>query len=130
MCGPQKWLLLLLLVLASELDFSRFHTASVWLVAMDARTSDTSDTKTFLAAAWQHEAAAAIQRQIRGWRANSGMGQPTFGWCSQLLQAKTAAPHAHACIAVAVRRVLSRGLARGSAPPSLLPSRFCRRTVT
>ena len=34
------------------------------------------------AAAWQHEAAAAIQRQMRGYRATPAEGHPTTGWRS------------------------------------------------
>ena len=34
------------------------------------------------AAAWQHEAAAAIQRQMRGYRATTAEGHPTTGWRS------------------------------------------------
>ena len=34
------------------------------------------------AAAWQHEAAAAIQRQMRGCRATTAKGRPTTGWRS------------------------------------------------
>ena len=39
-----------------------------------------SETKKLFAAAWQHEAAEAIQRQMRGWRATTGKGRPTTGW--------------------------------------------------
>ena len=34
------------------------------------------------AAAWQHEAAAAIQRQMRGYRATPAESHPTTGWRS------------------------------------------------
>ena len=34
------------------------------------------------AAAWQHEAAAAIQRQMRGYRATTAEGHPATGWRS------------------------------------------------
>lgn len=41
-----------------------------------------SETRMLFAAAWQHEAAAAIQRQMRGYRATSAKGRPTTGWRS------------------------------------------------
>ena len=41
-----------------------------------------SETRMLFAAAWQHEAAAAIQRQMRGCRAATAKGRPTTGWRS------------------------------------------------
>ena len=39
-------------------------------------------TKRLFAAAWQHEAAATIQRQLKGWRVSTGKSAPNVGWRS------------------------------------------------
>ena len=60
----------------------RWHKGNHSSEALFASTpvQPASEAETMFAAAWQHEEAAAIQRQMRGWRATTGNGRPKTGW--------------------------------------------------
>jgi hypothetical protein len=86
-----------------------------------------SETRMLFAAAWQHEAAAAIQRQMRGYRATTAKGRPTTGWRSneeaemrnaRLLQDNRDLKAANAELSTKLQTELQRALTHVGRAPS------------
>ena len=101
------------------------HNAEAAAPCVPVRSA--SETKMLFAAAWQHEAAAAIQRQMRGCRATTAKGRPTTGWRSnqeaemrnaRLLQDNRDLKAANAELKTELQTELQRALTRVGRAPS------------